>query len=71
MNFLTVLRAVTAAYKHVWGRTQNRAMLDAAITHVKGGAKARQVTAPPYIGGGSTIHSPSYFLVKIGLDGAV
>src|SRR5437762_5390457 len=71
MNFLKVLRAVTAAYKHVWGRTQNRAMLDAVITHVKGGAEARQGAGPPYLGSRCGIQSPLYFLMKIGLDGAL
>jgi len=34
------LRAVTTAYSSVWGRTQNRVMLDASITAVKGKARA-------------------------------
>src|SRR5438552_15189742 len=71
MHFLKVLRAVTAAYKHVWARTQNRAMLDAVITHVKGGAEARQGAGPPYLGSRCGIQSPLYFLMKIGLDGAL
>jgi len=38
--FIEDLRAVTAAYSSVWGRTQNRAMLDASITAVKGKDRA-------------------------------
>jgi len=38
--FIEELRAVTAAYSGVWGRTQNRAMLDASITAVKGKDRA-------------------------------
>jgi len=52
--FIEDLRAVTAAYSGVWGRTQNRAMLDASITAVKGMARA---TAGP-------IHTPTSRLVS-------
>ena len=34
--FFEGLRAVTITYNDVWGRTQNRVMLDVTITAVKG-----------------------------------